>query len=331
MEPTKRARKIAETYKTTTGEDLIVIDASTFQTQLGSLSTTMINLLEREAAKVKPHPYLNDDLAMMLRQMRTTCDLLFYLNADEKIDGDPSYRQGYGFVFLPLIRSMIDGLYNITALLDDSLRAKQFRSIGYRNILDGLEEDKNRYGTDRRWINYCDQKIRALSIEWRQCGFTEDEIRQAKPWPTLGAYLRNKPTNTPHKLFLSQLTYGFWREYSALSHVTFEGLKAIFPFIGKDRIPREARDRIEDEGHRVLTMHIARASGILLCTLTELQVHYMFPESNIPNRLHIIWDALNQLPEVRELYETRYKSLMLRNRILSGPEIPAEFRRYFKQ
>jgi hypothetical protein len=123
---------------------LFVIDASTFQKPLEELAITMTHVVEREGPQILPHRFLNQDVMMILRQMTYTYNLLCYLNADEKRDDDLGYRQGYSFVVLPLVRSMIDGFYNFTSLLDDPSRAEVFRKSGYR-LLSAISTVARRY------------------------------------------------------------------------------------------------------------------------------------------------------------------------------------------
>jgi len=61
----------------------------------------------------------------------------------------------------------------------------------------------------------------------------------------------------------------------------------------------------------MITIHIARVAGILLCTLTEVQAHCRFDGANINRRLHEIWNALVLIPEIKELFDERYSRLMM--------------------
>ena len=48
-----------------------------------------------------------------------TYDLFFYVNADERRKGHPYFRGVYSILLLPLVRNVIDCLYNITFFLQD--------------------------------------------------------------------------------------------------------------------------------------------------------------------------------------------------------------------
>lgn len=152
----------------------------------------------------------------------------------------------------------------------------------------------------------------------------DDFMKFKKPWPLLGEYLRAQE-DTPHRQMLRKLTLGFWKEYSSLSHASFDGLLGLFPFISVDCVPHEIRESILDAGERHITMHLGRAAGLLLCLLTEIQAYYRFEGANINARLHEIWRPLNEIPEVHELFDYRYRELMKARGITDRPSDPGVF------
>jgi len=129
-------------------ENSASLDASIFQTQLGRLAEVLAQKLYREAPKMIPAPYfVAVDLFVLLRKAIYTYDLLFYLNADERQKGDCYWRSAYSITALPLVRGMIDCLYNITAILQDPAQnGPIFRKSGLQNLLRVLGEEENRYG-----------------------------------------------------------------------------------------------------------------------------------------------------------------------------------------
>jgi hypothetical protein len=290
------------------------LDARTFQNQLGKLTATIALKVQREGIRTIGDPKAITDIYVLVRQAQRTCDLFFYLNADEHRDG-PHWRAIYTIVALPLIRSMIDCLYNITAMLEDP-RSKpaEFRKSGYRMALEALEEDKLRYGNkqDVSWTDWLAKRESTLDFTIRMDGFRLDEVTTQSRWPTLGAYLRKKK-NTPltaHQQFLKNLTYGYWREYSEYSHGTFQGLLRTAMFYLERDMPHEERPKIEGVSMGLIFGHMTRASAILLCILTELQAFFRFDGARINARLHEVWNALLAAPEVKDLHDSRYAQLM---------------------
>src|SRR4051812_26373215 len=104
----------------TTKDGLVHLDAGTFQQPLSDLANTLALKVQREGPKRIPKPiFLIADIYMLIRQAAHTYDLFFYVNADEKRHKEAGWKVAYGAVILPLIRCMIDCLYNVTAMLED--------------------------------------------------------------------------------------------------------------------------------------------------------------------------------------------------------------------
>ena len=121
------------------------------------------------------------DLFMLLRQARNTYRFLFYVNADERRNHDPHWNSNYTFVSAPLVRQMIDDLYNITMLLEDPwIYGPLFRKSGYRKIFLDLSEDEARYGTQEKWSSYIQQSREKIRFELRTLGLTEEDVMDKK-------------------------------------------------------------------------------------------------------------------------------------------------------
>jgi hypothetical protein len=290
------------------------IDSRTFQGKLGELATTLALKVQREGPHYPLKPvFVIPDIYYLIRQSQRTYDLFFFMNADERRKNDSDWRVAYSAVILPLIRTMIDCLYNITAILQNpGPKGYQFRESGYKQILQSLDADQRRYGGDPRWDAYIVERRKSLEFDMRANGITEAQARQAEIWPTLSKYLRVEKNvqPTPHQDFLRKLTFGFWQEYSGISHATFQGLVPIAALLAPNDLPHEHRPMLEASGERMIFWHIARVSAILLCTLTEVQAYFKFEGARINQRLHEIWKALVPVSEIKELYDERYDKLM---------------------
>lgn len=213
---------------------------------------------------------------------------------------------------------MIDCLYNITALLEDpSGRGPRFRASGYWQILQSLTQDEQRYGGDPVWDAYIEGRRKSLDFDMRANRFSTRDVTNAPPWPTLSVYLRfkKKVPFTPHQLILRKLQYGFWKEYSGMAHATFQGLIPTGQFFSTASILHEDRSQFDDISDAMISMHLKRVVGILLCILTEVQAHFRFEGAHINQRLHNGWDAVLAAAEIKELYDQRYEQLMKDHRI----------------
>jgi hypothetical protein len=254
----------------------------------------------------------------MLRQSLSIYELFCFVNADQTRKSG-TWKVGCSVAVLPLIRCMINCLYNITVILAYPAKGYHFREIGYKWALQGLDADAVRYGGDPKWDAYIVRLRSVLQYGMSQDGITLEEVNSADFWPTLSRYL--KPVGkdaplTPHQRFLKKLTFGFWQEYSGMAHATFNGLMPIAMFYTPDKIPHEDRDRFYNVNvEQMIATHVARAAGVLLCTLTEVQAHFRFDGARINERLHEVWDALLGVPEIKELHDGRYSELMKQKHI----------------
>jgi hypothetical protein len=300
--------------------DLPKFDAGTYQKPLGALAEVLALKLSREATKLIRPAYAAIDMHVMLRVAMRVYDLLHYINADERREKDTDWRLTYTISSLPLVRNMIDCLYNITAVLQDpGVNAPWYRKSGYRKAFLALEEDKERYGGQQKWDDWIDASRRALDFAMRDARLTITEVMaQKEPWPTLGKYLGDRQPGgglTPHQQFLRTFTYGFWREYSAIAHSGFEGLMLVGMYYVPDSFPYDDREKLEIQHIGVLSLHVPRAALILLCIVTELQAYFRFDGADINKRIHAMWTALMPLFDAKELYDERYRQLMIDKRI----------------
>ena len=291
------------------------IDAATFEKPLLDLAETVAQKVFREAAsKLSAPGYVALDMFVMIRQAMNTCHLLFYINADERREGDCNWKPAYTFVTAPLVRSIIDCLYNLTFILEaPGVNDPAFRKSGFKKELQDLEEDKKRYTGRTDWDQYFKKKSEGLDLMMRSSGLTTAEVMAQRPWKTLGKYLIDKGAGgilTPHQTFLRIFTYGMWREYSAIAHGGFEGLLDTGIFFTRDAQSHDLRQKMDDEFPKMMSLHMARAALILLCIVTEMQGHFHFDGANIGPRIHAIWNALMPAFEVKELYDERYSKLM---------------------
>ncbi len=294
------------------------LDATTFQKPLGKLAEVLAQKIRREAHKLlgATPGYVSVDLHVMLRQMIYTYDFIFYLNADERQKEDPYWRVQYSVVTLPLIRNMIDTLYNITSILEDPTnRGAAFRKSGYKAILAALDEDTAKYGGQPDWDSWILMIRTGLLNDMQQHGFTIADVQQAPQWPTMGKYIKTLGpggSTTPHQQFLHLLNYGPWRQYSAMAHGVFDARLETGMYFMSDAFPLELRPQIDQVHPFKIAPHISQAAGVLLSVVTELQAYFHFDPNGarINERIHEVWNALMPTFTVKELYKERYEQLM---------------------
>lgn len=292
----------------------VKVDAGTFQIQLGKLAEVLAQKLKREA--VKQLQFIAVDLHVLVRYAIWTYGLLFYLNADERRRTDTEWRDAYTIVTLPLVRNLIDCLFNVTLILQDpAVYGPRFRLGGFKKMQSAIFEDEQRYGGKPDWDEWLAKRKEGLDIGVRSSNLKMTDILSTLDWPTLGAFakqLGKGSTTTPYQDFLKTFLYGRWREYSALAHATFEGLMDKTFFLSEDLLPIDKRHEISEAHPRVMSMHLLRAAAVLLCMVTELQAHFKFDSNGarINERIHEMWNVLVEVPEIKELYDERYQQLM---------------------
>jgi hypothetical protein len=190
------------------------IDASMFQKPLRQLAEVLAQKIKREAPGILSAPgFVCVDLHVLIRQAMYTYDLLFYLNADDRRDTDPYWKNAYTIVALPLVRNMIDCLYNITAILQDpAAKGSLWRESGYCKAFETLDDTENRYGGEPEWDEWIKKNREALELGIRACGLRVADVKDQKMrWPTLGKYIADRQPGgalTSHQSFLKSFMYG---------------------------------------------------------------------------------------------------------------------------
>ena len=300
---------------------MVRVDAGSFQEPLAKLAETMVQKVFREGSNhLRAPSFVGEDISIIIRHALSTYLLLFYLNADERRKNDCYWRVTYGVAAMPLVRSLIDCLYNVTAILQNPAeQGPAYRKSGIKRTIIDLDEDYHRYRGQPQWEAYVSERRGAVDLLIRMSHFTLDEVMNQPMWPTLGKYISTKGPGgslTEHQRFLKTFTHMEWRQYSALSHGAYEGFMG---FVGplpvgtyyiSDFLPHAERPKIDASYDMFLSTHLGRAATVLLCMITELQAYCRFDGAHINERISKLWATLVPLFEANELYEGRYSELM---------------------
>jgi hypothetical protein len=296
------------------------VEAKSFQEPLAWLAETIFEKVFREGVSCVGWPqYVSDDISMMLRYSRSIYNLLFYLNADERRTNDLGWRMHYGVTAMSMVRSLIDCLYNVTAILEDPVgKGAAYRKSGIKRTLDDLEADRQAYAGQPEWDEWVNSRRGPVELLIRMSGFTLDDVMKQPMWPTLGTYLRLKSGVTPsdNQQFLKTFTHLEWRQYSALSHGAYEafigtlGNVPVGSYYVQDFLPHDDRPKVDASYDLFLSTHLGRAATVLLCLLTEVQAYCRFDGAHINERICAVWQAMIPLFEAKEVYDGRYSKLM---------------------
>jgi len=295
--------------------NIVMIDASTYQKLIARLSETMAQKVLREGHKQFHAPAtFHPDIFISIRQAQNTYNFLYWVHSDD-MRGSVGWRDEYTVACEPLVRNLVDNLFNITLLLRDPFtRGRQFRASGIRKSFMYVAADETRYSGKPDWDKWVADSRAKLDIILRGTGFTEDEVMDKTKypdWPTLGKYLSTTSSND-HTGFLRAFTYGPWKQYSAVAHGGPEGLHEVGMFLYRDGHPHDERPLIDDAHNRAMSLHMMRAAILLLAICTEVQAAYKFKDDSARINEHIMesWQALQPAMEAKEIYDEHYEQLM---------------------
>lgn len=297
------------------GTSIVLIDASTYQHLIARLSETLAQKVMREGNKQIAAPAtFHPDIFISIRQAQNTYNFLHWVHSDD-LRASGGWKDTYTVACEPLIRNLMDNLYNITLLLQDPYtRGRQFRASGLRKALLYVAAEEARYKGKAEWDKWIAESRAKLDVLLRGAGFAEAEVmdRTKFPdWPTLGKYLGTPPLDD-HKKFLATFTFGQWKQYSAVAHGGPEGLHEVGMFLYRDGHPHEERPLIDDAHDRTMSLHLMRAAILLLAICTEVQAAYRFKDegARINERIVESWLALMPAMEAKEIYDDHYEQLM---------------------
>jgi len=194
---------------------------------------------------------------------------------------------------------------------------------GLKTTLDDIENEHRRRLGDDDWESYYKERRATVESLIHMSNLTPDEVMQMAKgdmWLTFGKYIdRRQPGGvlTENQEFLKTFARLEWRQYSALSHGAFEafigtllGDVPIGAYYMNDFLPWDKRDQVDNSFVLFMSTHLGRAATVLLCLVTELQLHCRFDGANINERICRVWDALVAFPGTKELYDKRYVKLM---------------------
>jgi len=161
---------------------ILTIHAETFQQPLGKLAATMVEKVFREGPKHIAAPaYVSEDIVTMLRYAMSVYNLLNYLNADERRNEDPDWFVRYGVTGMSMVRSLIDCLYNITAILEDPATVgRKYRMSGLKTTPIDIDNERDRHQGEDDWESYYKERRAPVELLIRMSNLTLDEVMQVQ-------------------------------------------------------------------------------------------------------------------------------------------------------
>ena len=297
---------------------LVAINASDFQSELATASERMVQKLDREfrtlivTAPFNAKEYVATDLIAIFRQAICTKNLLFYLHSDERRNNDPDWRESYTFACLPLVRTIIDDLYNTIRIINDPhANGTLFRRAGYNKAFRALEEQEALHGDDQARVKHLQLKKHRLLVAMVEDGIALKSLSKKDKWDTLSAYLREAAKKSDEaSAFLKGFIHGDWAQYSAMAHGGFEGLMETAGFFTRDFFDVRIREIQDARYPGEMTRHVMRAATLILCILTELKARFEIKDEQLDTNIHNLWETMRIDLNTNKLYLGRYQDLI---------------------
>jgi hypothetical protein len=160
----------------------LTIDVSLFQKLLADLAITMALKVEREGTASLGAPrYVAIDIGALLRMSNETLNLLWFINADETQKSGA--RPTYSIAALPLVRTLIDNLYNVSyILLDPASHGRAYRLSGIKKEQHDLDEDERRYSGKPEWDEWIKNSRATIDLNMRGLNVIQDDIDSQSAW-----------------------------------------------------------------------------------------------------------------------------------------------------
>lgn len=271
----------------------------TFGPQLSSLYEAVVNKLRLEWPKALNHEGASFLLRGQVAVSRVTYKTVVHLCADNPIA--EGRRPEYALSSTPLIRTLLDALFNLVFLLDDlDKRKEHFFRGGWREIKEEFERLNTAYADDEEWATWLSDFAAFIERGRIEFGITDEEAAQSRKtlpyWPTPGQMKKDTSLAPDRKAFLEFMEDWFYRALSSDSHLSMPGLaRRAIPIL---------------EGHASLDDYRSEcvfvAATLSLALLSEVQMTMRWPD--LTPRFEYLWTILAEhWPDARNVYERRYK------------------------
>jgi len=244
---------------------------------------------------------MDDGLPFLLRThvlaAHNTYRTIVHLAADDPLR--ENRRPEYVLSTAPLIRTLVDGLFTVVALLDDpATRVDQFFKGGWNEIRQQYERFRDAYAADPDWVAWLEDFAEYIEAGKETLGLTpEDQVNLKRlSWPTPGQLLRDKALSDPARHFLQYMNDWYYKELSADAHLSLPGLaRRSLPLLEKTS---------DFDRERSTAVFTGLTAGMSI--LSEVHQSARWPD--IGPRLEYIWTMLEQYwHDAAQVYRLRYK------------------------
>jgi hypothetical protein len=291
------------------------VDANTFQVQLDTLSSTVIERLKDEwPAKLQHLNFAQGSLVMNVRYSRDVFRAIRNIFSDER---EPRWTWNELLMMPAVNRTLLDALFNQIFICEDfEKRSLWYHQSGWREQKLELDRMKDEYGKDPKWTQKLSEYQSLVDKGISLFQISKDQVADPKKivqWPSSGQmsnYGIDPTTRNADRQFLQYLTDWFYKDHSTRSHLSFLGQLKMSPLLFREELPKDERLELEkNKFPLMLGEQISRSVFLLLCLISEIQNQFRF-SGNLELRILEVWHALIPgFPEVKEIFDMRYAAM----------------------
>jgi hypothetical protein len=287
------------------------LDYAVIQKDWMSLFEGMALKLEREFPPKLASSGAREFVWLTFRVALNTYKTMVFICAEKP--PDPLRRPEYTVSCPPLVRTLVDSLFNIVFALEDlEGRVSWYYKAGWRENQERLERYIQTYGSLEEWKTWLETfkagQEHGASI-WGISAQERANLKLINFWPLPSQMVRfglaTTDTLPATRAFLQYLNDWFYRELSQESHMSFPGLAhrggMLMELDKKEPLIQEKLDHNRST-QMVMTMTILLALG------SEIDQNFNF---GFKQRIMVLWGILSDaLPIAKEVYQARYAGLL---------------------
>jgi hypothetical protein len=288
-----------------------VLNFSVIQGDWDSLLQGMTLKLEREFPAEAASNGAREFLWFTFRVALNTYRSMAYICGDKP--ADPLRKLEYAVSCPPLVRTLVDSLFNVIFALEDlENRVTWYYKSGWREDYEKLERYMSEYGSAPEWKSWLETDRATLEHGIKVWGITDEEAKNFKKmidwWPTPARMIRHglKPSDPlpDDRAFLEFLNDWYYRELSQESHLSYPGLAHRGGLLwALDRKEERAEEHLIQNKSTQMIMAVT----LLLALCSEIEHRFNF---GFKQRIVVLWAILNELPVPKEMYDKRYAKLL---------------------
>ena len=201
-------------------------------------------------------------------------------------------------------------LFTLVYMFDDyAARALEYERAGWRESKQEYEMLHNRFGNDAEWSDFFTNRSRILDVMADFLGLTPEQrqnIRLIPWWGTPTQLMRKK---TQSQALLKWLYEWFYQDLSREAHLSSSGVYRIAPFVLAEIVGGREKEIVDSHVIQIFRFtQISRLALIVLAIMTELSTHFSLGNFD---SVSYLWQTLSdQVPEGKDMFDQRYKSLI---------------------